>query len=821
MMSTQRCCSTLRIFFPLVALLSGSISAATVQPLSQGRALSFEANQGQFDPRVAFLARTPAGNAFITARGVVLALEDAAGDRRRSAAVRLELSGRAKRSSPEGFERISGITNYFYDQPGRKFASRYITNVPSFAQVRQRDVYPGIDLVYYGSEGRIEYDFVVAPGADPRRIRLRLKGYETASLTEAGDVSLRTSAGEVVLKKPLAYQESDGVRTAVAAGFVLAGNQLRFDLAAYDATRPLVIDPILGFSTRLGGSGSEIANAIALDASGNIYVAGTTNSTDFPVASAFQSRLSGQSSVFVTKLNPSGSGIVYSTYLGGRGGDSLGNGIAVDSAGNAYVTGFTSSSSYPVTKAAFQISWVSPSGFVTKLSPMGNALLYSTFVRNAVETNAIAVNAAGNAFITGMANGSFTTTPGVVQPTSSFAVTGYVARLNTTGSGLDYATFNGGWSGVLGNYDGGYGIAVDAAGNAYVAGVARSANFPTTGDSFQPFLRGVQDAFVTKLNPTATSRVYSTYLGGSSGEWGFAVAVDALGQAYVTGRTSSADFPVLRAFKSAKSYTGSFFNNVFEAFVTKLNAAGNALVYSSYLGGPGCVGTGAPTFLCDPPRGSDHARGIAIDAAGSAYVVGGFDSLQVPQVDPVQAVPTPYDGSLVPFVAKIQERASAVLVYATTLGTRSGQFGGVGLIDGPAKGVAVDAAGNAYVALRTYPTPFPVTAGAFQVTGAGPDDAGVFKLSPGRYTTSIQVSNSAPTCAQTITLTATVTSAVPGGQVTFRMGGSSLGTALLTAGTATLNTNLSPGVQELTAVYSGDNKLSRPLFVPVKRVSGC
>lgn len=805
----------------LVLLLAGPAHAASpprVEAILDGAPLSFEANAGQFDKQVRFLARGSGRNLFLTAEGMVLTLGGGPGGRPPTV-LRFELQGRAKDARPQGEDRVAGITNYFYGDPSDKFAARYVTDVPSFARVRQHGAYPGIDVLYYSNQGLIEYDFIVAPAADLRQISVSIGGHRSAALAESGDLVLHTRDGDVLLKKPLAYQEREGRRTEIPARYVLDGNQLRFDVGDYDRRRALVIDPILSFSTRLGGNGNETANAISVDASGNIYVAGTTNSTNFPLAGALQSKLAGSSDVFVTKLNPSGNALVYSTYLGGRSGDSIGNGIAVDAQGNAYVTGTTTTGSFPVTKGAYQTSKSEfESGFVTKLSPQGNALVYSTYIRDALETNAIAINASGEAYVTGGARSGFVTTAGAFQPASAAPFCGFIAKLNATGSAMSYATFLCGSA----NFDGGdrgYAIAVDAAGHAYVAGRAPSTNFPVTGGAYQPFRRGINDAFITKLNPTGSGLVYSTYLGGSSGQRGFGIAIDSLGQAYVVGRTTSLDFPVLRAFQPAKSYTGTGYWNVSEGFITKLNAAGSGLIYSSYLGGPGCVGSGWP--LCDPVQGPDHGRAIAVDAAGNAYVVGGIGSIELSQVDPVQVVPTPYDGSLVPFLAKIQDRSSAVLVYLLTLGTRSGFAENASNSNGPAKGVAVDGAGNAYVATRVYTTPFPVTPGAFQVIGSGFEDTAVFKVSPGKFTTSLQTSNATPTCAQTITLTATVTSAVPDGQVTFSSGGSSIGTTLVTDGTATFATSLPAGVHELTAIYSGDNKVSRPLFLPVKRVSGC
>src|SRR6266581_2596494 len=413
--------------FSILLLLSAGISLAeTIPPAtvlagqsaagpSEARAevvfdkvpLSFEANTGRFDRQVKFFARGQGQHLFLTDEGPVLVPQNS-----RDGAlpvIRLQFQGGAPGASFEGVDKLPGITNYFSE-------GVRITDVPNYARVRQQHVYRGIDVVYYGNQAQFEYDFLVAPGADPRRIKLKLSGYTSAHISESGDLVLATRAGGVVMRKPAAYQERNGRRAGVPARYVLNGSELGFELAAYDPSRTLIIDPLLSYSTFLYGSGSDDKIwAIAVDASGNVYLTGETSSTNFPVAGAFQTKKAGTTDAFVTKLNPSGGGLVYSTYIGGKNGSSFGKGVAVDSAGSAYVTGFTTSSAYPVTTGAYHTTkGTSNAGFVTKLSAAGNTLVYSTFIPGG-QGAAIAINSAGNAFISGTADSTFTTTAGSFQ----------------------------------------------------------------------------------------------------------------------------------------------------------------------------------------------------------------------------------------------------------------------------------------------------------------------------------------------------------------------------------------------------------------------
>ena len=788
-----------------------AIHPPRIEPFLAVASFSFEQNKGQFDDAVKYLARGNGQTVFIAADGMHLALESRASDGAKSerSIVRIQFDAAAGSTDVLGLDRLEAITNYF-------LGSSPITNVPNYARVRHLDVYPGIDVIYYGSQGRLEYDFMVFPGASVESIKLRVSGHRQASISAGGDLVLTTSLGDVTFQKPLGYQDIDGARIDVPVKYLLSGNHVMFEPGAFDRTRPLVIDPILSYSTYVTGSGDHRAGGIVLDKNGNAFITGDTTSTDFPRVGPFQNSRKGYPDAFVSKLNANGSGLIYSTYLGGRQGETYGRGIAIDAQGNAYVTGTTSSTSFPTTSGAYRTSIGANSGFVAKLNAQGNALVYSTYVPGG-EAAAIAVDGQGNAYISGTAYGNFTTTPGVLRTSAPAAKSAFVAKLNATGSTMIYASYLGGSSGE--QYASG--IAIDTAGYAYVTGRTSASDFPTV-NPIQPSLAGRFDAFLTKFNPNATGLIYSTYLGGTLDDYAYSVAVDSQGNAHVAGSTYSLDFPVRRAFQSTKGYTGSGHALLNNAFITKLSANGDSLLYSTYLGGSGCLGPGVNVCQVDP-YGHEEARAITLDAVGNAYLAGTARSLGLFQRDPIQTTLSPY-GSSTPFVAKIQDLGvgQAALRYFAVLGRRLNTSD-----DMAAAGIAVDAAGNAYAVghVVNYPEGgFPVTAGAYQTSSQQYSNVNrivVFKLSPGRFTTSIATSTFQPTDAAPVTLTATVTSAVPGGMVTFANNGVTLGTAAMSQGLASITTSLPVGIHRLTATYSGDNKISPPLFLPVSRALVC
>lgn len=791
--------------------------------------LSFEANQGQTDPRVKFLSRGRGYSLFLTPSEAVLVLRKAATQavlRHPSATLseshprmagrepspgndngvtlRMKLVGANPHPRAVGQSELPGKANYFIGNDAKKWH----TNVPTYAQVELPDVYPGVDLVYYGNQQQLENDFIVAPGADPSSITIGFDGIEKLFLDAEGNLLLASKDGEVRFQKPLVYQELDGARREIPGGYVLKTNhQIGFHVAAYDARRPLIIDPVLSYSTYLGGSGEDFGFAIAVDGAGNAYVTGCTDSTNFPTtAGAFQttvhtplcfgfSAASAAGDAFVTKLNPTGSGLVYSTYLGGSSRDS-GVGIAVDANGNAYVTGQTNSPDFPTTPGAFQTSFVQaggcssvcpcPHAFVTKLNPNGSGLVYSTYLggSHADSGSGIAIDAAGNAYIAGATQSSdFPTTAGAFQPTG-LGVGGFcapsdafVTKVNPSGTGLVYSTY-------LGSPNTGAGaVAVDSSGDAYVTGSTSSSSFPTTPGAFQTtFGGGSFNAFVTKLNPAGSGLAYSTYLDGSDNNGaGRGIAIDSLGNAYVTGQTASANFPT-----TPGAFQTSFGGGVLDAFVTKVNPLGTGLVYSTYLGG----------------SGQDQGQGIAVDSRGSAYVAGFTSSTNFPTANPVQAANGGGGGDA--FVTKVNLTGSA-LDYSTYLGGNGFDAG---------NGIAVDNLPNpnAYVAGQTASTNFPTTTGAFQTTfGGGTSDAFVTKIAPSPTTTAVTSSANPSLVGQSITFTAIVSSSggTPTGAVTFSDGTNTLGTVTLTSGQATFSTSsLLVGSHSITATYNGDTNFS-------------
>ncbi|MGH9852991.1 MAG: SBBP repeat-containing protein, partial [Blastocatellia bacterium] len=568
--------------------------------------------------------------------------------------------------------------------------ARWVVNAPSYERVRYNDLYPGIDLIYYGNQGRLEYDLVVKPGADPSRLRLSVAGARSLRLLANGDLLLRTAAGEARFQRPVIYQVINGERREVDGRYIRRGRrEIGFEIGAYDRSRELVIDPLLLYASLFGGAQDDAINAIAVDRDGAAYVTGVALSPDFPTTPTSFQRIynGGDTDVFVLKLNPDGAARFYATYLGG-GSDDTGFGIAVDDAGNAYVTGATTSSGFPTTQGAYRRTIASLTGsdaFVTKLNPTGAGLVYSTYLGGADDTRpddaglAIAVDAAGNAYVAGrMHSFDFPTTPGAFQRGAFRGDDGFVTKFNPSGSGLVYSTL------VAGNGDDVVtAIVLDAAGNAYLTGRTNAADFPTTPGAFQRDFSVGHDAFVLKLNPAGSAAVYSTYLAANRDESGKAIAVDANGHVYVTGQTASTNFPTTQGSFQPSSAISD------DVFVTKLNAAGSALVYSTYIGG----------------GGSDSGNGIAIDSAGNAYVVGETVSNDFPTTP--NAFQTSFRSSSEAFVTKLNSTGSTLL-YSTYL---------TGTAVDRAMGVALDRTGRIYVAGFSEGSDLPRTSGAYGTTG--------------------------------------------------------------------------------------------------------
>ena len=661
--------------------------------------LSFEANNGQVDDAVKFLARGSGYTLFLTSTEAVLSLrhgkaKDPMAKPGREPkesrpvgndVVRLKLIGANSKPKMAGLDELPGKSNYFIGKDPAKWRK----DVSNYSKVKIEDVYPGIDLVYYGNQRQLEYDWIVDPGTDPGVIKFAVEGKADLKVNARGDLIL-DKGGDLRLNRPFIYQQRAGLRTEVAGRYILHGKrEVGFQLEKYDASLPLVVDPVLTYSTYLGGAGSDYGQAIAVDSSGNAYVTGYTTSTNFPTANALQaSNVNEYIDAFVTKLNASGSALLYSTYLGGSSYDT-GWGIAVDSSGNAYMTGETYSSDFP-TAYALQASYGGGSydGFVTKLNASGNALIYSTYLGGSNDDRGfgIAVDSIGNAYVTGETYSSDFPTANPFQASYGGLRDSFVTKLNASGTALVYASYLGG-----ANADYGYRIAVDSIGNAYVTGETYSSDFPTANPFQASNANEYVDVFVTKLNASGSALIYSTYLGGSDYDTGCGITVDSSSNAYVTGYTFSTDFPTANPFQANKG--GNW-----DVFVTKLNASGNALVYSTYLGG----------------NGDDRGAGIAVDSIGNAYVTGYTFSTDFPTANPFQASNR---GNINAFVTKLNASGNA-LVYSTYLGGNSDDRGA---------GIAVDSIGNAYVTGYAFSTDFPTT-NPFQAINSGSADVFISKI---------------------------------------------------------------------------------------------
>ncbi len=630
--------------------------------------LSFESNQGQVDKNVKFLSRGAGYKILVAPTEAVFSFAE---DSRRADrdvrlshrdTLRIRIIGANPSPKIKAFEKLPGRSNYLVGNNPAKWR----TGIQHYAKVKLEEVYPGIDLVYYGNQRNLEYDWIVAPGANQEFIRFEIRGAARSAVDTCGDLVIKLREKEIRLHKPLAYQQQEAVRTEVSAEYVLNGkNQFGFRIQRFDPSLPLVIDPILIYSTYLGG-GNEYGEAIAVDPDGFAYVAGSTYSSNFPTRNPFQAKSGGGGyDAFVAKLNLSGDALVYSSYLGGNSGDAI-YGIAVDSTGNAYVTGRTFSSNFP-TVNPYQASYGGQGdAFVTKLNSSGSALVYSTYLGGAGEGHdwgwGIAVDAGGNAYVAGHTYSYNFPVANAFQPIYGGIMDAFVTKLNASGNELVYSTYLGGF----GN-DAASAIAVDPEGCAYVTGYTASGSFPTTADALQPAGPGGSSVFITKLSASGNQLIYSTYLGGNGNDYGNGIALDSKGNVYLTGYTESSNFPVLNPVQVTNKGNS-------DAFVSILNASGSSLLYSTYLGG-----SGYEVMIIGERNG-----GIAVDPDGNVYVVGMTSSIDFPTANPFQGT---YGGKSMgsiaggdAFVAKLSPLKSASINLAigggagklSTSGTETG-----------------------------------------------------------------------------------------------------------------------------------------------------
>lgn len=645
--------------------------------------LAFVENRGQTDGRVHYYAHGP-GYAFqFTRDAAVLSLTEGT----RGIALLLRFLDANPKGTLSADQRAPGEVNYFRgDDP-----SRWRTAIPRYSRVLYHDLWPGVDMSVRGESGTLKYEFRVRPGHRVADIQLGYSGATGLSLDRHGALLVRTPLGVLRDSPPVAYQDIDGARVQVDSRYVVqsSGTAYGFAVTAYQRDQELIIDPGLEYSTFLGGSSHESAAGVAVDASGNAYITGITQSPNFPTTSGAFDRTGAASNsleAFVTKLNSTGTALVYSTFLGGSNFE-WGRAIAVDSAGNAYIAGQTKSSDFPTTSNAFDRTFNVDTcprcgidqydAFVTKLNPAGSGLVYSTFLGgfDLDDALAIAVDGAGNAYVGGETGSSnFPVTGGAFDTTRNGAFDAFVTKLNAAGSALVYSTYLGGLEVEFIE-----GTVVNTSGEAHVTGSTRSANFPTTNGAFDTTHNGLFDVFVTRLNAAGSALVYSTFLGGADFDSAGGIAIDGGGNAYVAGGTASLDYPTT---------AGAFDRNAdgSEAFVTKLSPGGTALVYSTLLGG----------------SGDDGASDVVVDASGSAWIAGATSSADFPTTAGT-AFDTTINGGTDTFLAQLDGGGSAVL-HGTFLG---------GADTDSASDIAFDPGGNIIVVGQTMSPDFPTTAGAF------------------------------------------------------------------------------------------------------------
>ena len=646
----------------------------------------------------------------------------------RAAAVRMTWPGANRNVHPVGTDLAPGVTNYLIGSD----SSQWRRGVQSFGKVRYPALYPGIDLVFYGNQQQLEYDFVVAPGGDPKNIRLHVSGGDALRIDSGGNLVIRAGGAEMVQRAPVVYQEHDGTRQLIAGRYVKTGrHEVGFAVGDYDRTRTLSIDPVLTYSSFLGGSGADFAQAVAVDSAGSAYVTGYTASTNFPTTpGAYLTTVSNPASsydVFVTKISATGV-LMYSTYVGTSNTSEKGLGIALDQAGNAYVAGTVSypgsGETFPLVNG-FTIDARTGGGFLFKLNSSGSSLLYSTLIQNAAECRGVAV-VGGTAYVTGMAYGSYPTFPIAAYANNTTYSTrigpgaggweAFVVKIDASAVGLAslvYATRFGGSSFAYGNA-----IAVNAAGEAFVTGETESADFPITPGAAQISCGGPtyctgreREAFVSKLDASGTALLYSTYAGGTLVDRGNAIAIDSSGNAYVAGETTSLDFPTtVGALNRTRGSFGS------SGFVFKLNSTGTGFVYSTFL-----VGS----------AGEDRAFAIAVDSGGNAYVAGDAYSADFPVTkDAIQ--PLKASNNADAFVSVLNLAGSA-LVYSSYLGGTGGVSGG-----DKAFGIALDPAGDGWVVGQTDSLDFPVKPNAISIAhGGGLFDGFVVKVGDPLSVTSV------------------------------------------------------------------------------------
>ena len=711
-------CCVLVVCFSCLHLAgqSGSASQSSADGGFGPLPFIFEVNKGQSEKTADFLARGTNYTVLLEAGETKIILPPAHLTKEMVPAVppstvTIEFVGASRKAHFEPERLLPGKSNYILG----KQRSQWIFGIPQYERVNQKSLYRGIDVVYYGSEGNLEYDFVISPGANPKSLGFRVQGAKDVQLSDTGDLILQTSAGAIRLHKPAIYQEAGSVRRKVEGRFALRKqNTVSLALGEYDPDSPLIVDPVLSFSTLIGANNNTQVQGIAVDSSKNVYITGTTFATNYPVVNAFQPTNHGYQNVFVTKLNPGGNKILYSTYLGSSAFDNAAA-IAVDKTGAAYVTGTVGGADFPTTPGAFMTtcSSICNTGFLTKFLSDGT-LAFSTFLGGTSSpARAVAVDAAGEAYIAGgFASNDFPTTAGAFQASCSSGIScSYVEKLNASGSALVYSTYFGAVSGNnLVSSTTGNGITVDSSGSAYLVG---SSNGIPIQNPIQSSVVGGTNAFVAKFSPDGSSLVFSTYLGGTSpfnssrGDSATGVAIDASDNVHIVGTTASCEFPLILDALSTECVTAGYDQKV---FVASLNSTGTQLLFSTLLQ-------------------SGSSAGIGVDSKGNSYVTGTTTSTSYFLKN---AIESSVDASLTSNIGFVTELdPTGKLLFSSYLAATYGSA--------PA-GIAVDPSGGIYVTglgQADFPLLHPIPSQIYQSTGytifvakISPSNTPQFSLSP-------------------------------------------------------------------------------------------
>ena len=740
----------------------------------------FEQNRGQQPDLILYHGRFDGFHAAILRDGS-LALADKSGQEQAHIHVAPKGARKAPVVSPSGIADFR--TNYFRGSD----PARHVTDVAHYARLTVNDIYPGIDLIYYIRDGRLEFDFSLLPGADPELVRLAITG-ATPSISAQGDLELETTSGKWIQRRPVAYQQRGEERVQIDCAYRLVGKgEVALAMASYDKTLPLIVDPVVDYSSYLGGSSSDYGNAVRIGPSGFLYVAGTTESSNFPTLAGVDSSLGGSSDAFVAKIDPATGRLVYATFLGGSNADTA-TAIAVGSDGAAYVTGLAEAR-YPTTTGAYQTGSYPQAGFVTKLAPAGNQMSYSTMLPGTTPT-AIEVDSQGRAAVTGAAGTSFVTTALAAQ--TSYGGTlfpgpidgdAFALLLNSQGSGVVFASFLGG-----SQPDKGYGVAIDGTGRVVIAGVTQSTNLQMVGP-IQPTFAGLSDAFLAAFAADGRSIAYSTYFGGSGIDEIRGLSLDPYGNLVVAGKTGSENFPTLNALRTRGALSGS---SLTKAFVAKFAVSPLRLVFSTF--------AGSERACCD------FAYGVATDTAGEIYLFGNLRASEIPSFTSVNpflsnaAVISKY-GTLEnadAFFVAGYSRDGQRLTFQTLVGACGEALScGGGGISARTKGMAA-------IAGRLNIDWLPITAFHTQAAWANTLNSDAFFMTLVLEPPDLEISASTTAAYANQQVTLTATSYASGtGTITFLDGATSVGTAPLVEGVAQLTTTFTPGVRRLKAALGG------------------